>query len=140
MPSYKSKVVAYLLLILFGWVGAHKFYLNKIGMGILYLFTFGFLGIGVFIDLFTLSGQVDLYNAVNGTVPPNLIGGLLGGNRNNNQNTNNIVVNIPSGVVATEKTNSEKLIEISDLKDKGIITQEEFESEKKKILGDSSAS
>lgn len=38
------------LCLLFGWVGAHKFYAGKIGMGILYLCTFGLLGIGWVID------------------------------------------------------------------------------------------
>ena len=33
-------------------------------MGILYLFTAGFFGIGLLIDLFTLGGEVDTYNAL----------------------------------------------------------------------------
>ena len=39
------------LCLLLGWVGAHKFYAGKMGMGILYLCTFGLLGIGWFIDI-----------------------------------------------------------------------------------------
>ncbi|MDR0720192.1 MAG: TM2 domain-containing protein [Treponema sp.] len=58
----KSKAVAYLLLIFLGAFGAHRFYLEKVGTGILYLFTGGVLGIGILVDLFTLSGQVDTYN------------------------------------------------------------------------------
>ena len=38
------------LCLLLGWVGAHKFYAGKIGMGILYLCTFGLLGIGWIVD------------------------------------------------------------------------------------------
>lgn len=60
----KSKGTAYLLWFFLGGLGAHKFYLGKIGMGILYLFTFGIFGIGWFIDLFTLGSQVDNYNAI----------------------------------------------------------------------------
>jgi len=59
----KSKVVAYLLLIFLGAFGVHKFYLDKIGLGILYLFTAGLFGFGIIIDLFILGMQVDLYNA-----------------------------------------------------------------------------
>ncbi len=33
-------------------------------MGILYLLSSGILGIGCFINLFTLGGQVDRYNAI----------------------------------------------------------------------------
>lgn len=60
----KSKFVAYLLWFFLGLLGVHKFYLGKIGMGIVYLFTGGFFTIGWFIDLFTLSTQVDAYNAL----------------------------------------------------------------------------
>lgn len=60
----KSKGAAYLLLLFFGVLGIHKFYLGKVGMGILYLLTLGFLGIGCLIDLFTLGSQVDTYNAL----------------------------------------------------------------------------
>jgi len=59
----KYKTTAYILCIFLGLFGAHKFYLNKRGMGMLYLFTFGFFGIGWIVDLFTLSSQVDIYNA-----------------------------------------------------------------------------
>ena len=54
--------VAYLLWFLLGPVGVHKFYLGKIGMGILYLFTGGIFLIGWIIDLFTLPAQVRAYN------------------------------------------------------------------------------
>lgn len=65
MTDYmKSKFVAYLLWFFFGILGIHRFYLGKVGTGILYLLTGGLLGIGWFIDLFTLSSQVDSYNAL----------------------------------------------------------------------------
>lgn len=61
----KSKGVAYLLWLLgiFGWLGFHRFYLGKWGTGILWIITFGLFGIGAFIDLFTLGGKVEMYNA-----------------------------------------------------------------------------
>ena len=60
----KNKSTAYLfwLVSIFGWLGFHQFYLNKPVKGILYIFTFGIFGVGAFIDLFTLGGQVDTYN------------------------------------------------------------------------------
>jgi TM2 domain-containing membrane protein YozV len=60
----KSKGTAYLLWVFLGPFGAHRFYLEKIGTGILYLLTFGIFGIGWLIDLFTLGTQVDAYNAL----------------------------------------------------------------------------
>ena len=46
----KNKWTAFLLCLFLGFLGAHKFYEGKAGMGILYLFTFGLFGIGWFID------------------------------------------------------------------------------------------
>lgn len=50
----KNKWIAILLCIFLGCFGAHKFYEGKNGMGILYLFTMGILGIGVIIDFIVL--------------------------------------------------------------------------------------
>ncbi len=58
----KELWVAYALWFFCGLWGIHKFYLGKIGMGIIYILTCGFFFIGWFIDLFTLPSQVDRYN------------------------------------------------------------------------------
>jgi len=129
LVGFKSKGVAYLLLIFLGWLGVHRFYLGKVGTGILYFFTLGLLGFGLLYDLFTLGNQVDVYNLMRG----NLLGGSQSNNTNNN--ANNIVVNVPSQEKVAEKSTSEKLQELAELKDRGILTQEEFDSEKKKIIG-----
>ena len=39
------------LCLFLGWMGAHKFYAGKTGMGILYLLTFGLFGIGWLVDI-----------------------------------------------------------------------------------------
>jgi hypothetical protein len=59
----KSTAVAYVLLIVVGVLGIHRFYIGKVGTGILYLLTGGILGIGIIVDLFTLAGQVRVVNA-----------------------------------------------------------------------------
>ena len=46
----KSKVVAGLLAIFLGGIGIHKFYLGKVGWGIIYLF-FSWTGIPVILGL-----------------------------------------------------------------------------------------
>lgn len=58
----KELGIAYLLWFFCGLWGVHKFYLEKFGMGVLYLLTFGLFFIGWFIDLFTLPSQVERYN------------------------------------------------------------------------------
>ncbi len=61
----KDVGVAYLMMLftLFGICGVQHFYLGKIGRGVLWLLTFGLLGIGVIIDLFTLPAQTRRVNA-----------------------------------------------------------------------------
>ncbi|MDL2248812.1 TM2 domain-containing protein, partial [Tyzzerella sp. OttesenSCG-928-J15] len=48
---YKNKVVALLLCIFLGIAGFHRFYVGKIGTGLLYLFTGGFFLVGWLIDI-----------------------------------------------------------------------------------------
>ncbi|MGS2750094.1 TM2 domain-containing protein [Bacillus zanthoxyli] len=81
----KSKGVAYLLHIFFGFLGAGRFYVGDIGMGILNLLTFGGFGFLWIIDLFLLSGRVDYKNA--------LFAAHTGGTNNVN-NVNTVQVNI----------------------------------------------
>ena len=50
----RNKWTALLLCIFLGFLGAHKLYEGKTGMGILYLFTGGLFLIGVCIDFFAL--------------------------------------------------------------------------------------
>ncbi len=49
--SSKSKVMALILAIFLGYFGVHKFYVGKMGMGILYLCTCGLFGIGWIYDI-----------------------------------------------------------------------------------------
>lgn len=53
--SSKSKVLALLLCIFFGVVGAHRFYVGKAGTGILYFFTAGLCGFGWIIDIILIA-------------------------------------------------------------------------------------
>ena len=51
---YKNRVIALLLCIFLGVGGIHRFYVGKIGTGLLYLFTGGLFGIGWFVDILCL--------------------------------------------------------------------------------------
>lgn len=50
----KNKWVAFCLCLFVGYLGVHKFYEGKIGMGILYIFTVGLFGLGWLIDSIVL--------------------------------------------------------------------------------------
>lgn len=53
--SDKSKSTALWLCVFLGIVGAHQFYVGRIGRGLLYLFTVGIFGIGWLIDIFAIA-------------------------------------------------------------------------------------
>lgn len=60
LPDRASSGTAFLLWLAcaLGLCGIHRFYLGKPVTGILYLLTFGILGIGQLVDLFLLRGMV----------------------------------------------------------------------------------
>jgi restriction system protein len=49
-----NKWTAFFLCLFLGWIGAHKFYEGKTGMGILYLCTIGLFGVGWFVDTISI--------------------------------------------------------------------------------------
>ena len=62
MNQQKQEVdpgVAYILWAfgLMGFCGIHRFYSGKVTSGLLYFLTFGFLGVGQFVDLFLIPGM-----------------------------------------------------------------------------------
>lgn len=63
--SSKSRLAALLLCIFLGYLGIHRFYVGKVGTGILYLLTGGVFGIGAIYDLIMIicGGYKDKYGA-----------------------------------------------------------------------------
>jgi len=53
--SDKSRLVALLFCVLLGVLGVHRFYVGKIGTGVLMVLTFGGLGIWMLIDLILIA-------------------------------------------------------------------------------------
>lgn len=50
-PSEKDWLVTLLLCLFGGGIGVHRYYVGKIGTGILYTLTLGLFGIGYLVDL-----------------------------------------------------------------------------------------
>jgi TM2 domain len=57
-PSDRNRLTALLLCVFLGPFGAHRFYVGKVGTGLIWLVTLGFLGVGVVYDLiFIATGE-----------------------------------------------------------------------------------
>ena len=52
--SEKSRLVAFLLCFFLGYLGIHRFYVGKVGTGILWLLTGGLFGIGALVDFIVI--------------------------------------------------------------------------------------
>ena len=116
----KSKQTALILSIF----GLHYFYLNKIGLGILYWFTgFGWLiwWIADIIRFATMSEEE--FNAKYNTPYSAFVAKPI---ENTNNNTN--IVNVGN------QDNAAQLKTYNELYEKGVLTEEEFNAKKKQLL------
>ena len=61
-PGRRDYTVAWLLLTFLGALGVHRMYLGRWLSGLAYFFTFGFVGLGVLYDYWTLNRSIDESN------------------------------------------------------------------------------
>ena len=122
----KSFITALLLCLFLGGIGAHRFYVRKIGTGILMIFTFGGLGIWWFIDLIMIA-TASFRDKEGRQIPYNNTPLISPASANNNNKSNNVDQNFNVNVAS-------ELRELSSLRDEGIITEQEFKKKKKELL------
>ena len=129
--SPREWVVCFVLCIFIGLWGVHRFYVGKIGTGILMLFTFGGFGIWWLIDLIIIA--TGSFHDKEGRIIPH------------NKTINTLTTqNVPTNTTQNVPTKSSdktfnpnvaaELRELASLKDEGIITEKEFNNKKKELL------
>ena len=126
--SDKDKTVAGILGIVVGFFGIHRIYMGYIGVGILQIvltiLTFGLAGLWGFTEGILILVQDNWTDSK---------GRLLKGNERGQETYYQGItdhLNTPAG----SSHKYRELNELNDLKEKGIITQQEFDIEKRKIL------
>ena len=124
-PSDKDFVITLLICVFLGGLGVHRFFVDKIGTGVLMLVTLGGLGLWWIIDIILIvtgsfedsEGRVIAYQAA--------------GTANTATSTH-----VPEKVAEAPpaKDIPAQIEKLADLKDKGIITDEEFQQKKQELL------
>ena len=129
--SDREWVIALLLCLFFGWLGVHRFYVGKIGTGLLLMFSSAIL-IGffwAFIDLIMIACSA-FRDKEGRKIDYRSSGGV--------SNVSHTVVDTSAGNSSSDKKFdvhvATELKELSSLKKEGILTEAEFNKKKKQLL------
>ena len=132
----ESRTTAIVLGIFFGTLGGHRFYLGQIGWGVGYLLLLGWTFIIPYLNVFvwvcvlfevltTVGGRVDDHNREFARGIRNEIVFLREGDAQPSKS--------PAATLGTS-SGVEELERLAALREKGHLTDQEFESQKRKLL------
>ena len=128
----KSKTTAVVLALFLGGFGIHRFYLGETGKGVMYL-VFCWTGIPALIALIDfLSLLLMSEEAFNQKY--NLTSLIMKSQQAPAPNAMNTVAINMGGSKSESASSSDEIKKLYELKEKGIITQEEFDLKKKTLL------
>jgi len=136
----KDKTTAALLALLLGGLGAHKFYLDESGTGVLYLlfcWTFipAFIAFFEFINFLVMDEQA-FNRKYNNKLPAGGQRQMPAGQQSQQpqQMGQNITVNLDDD---NDKAGvADELEKLHNLHESGALTKQEFEQQKRKLLSD----
>lgn len=111
--SQKEFLPTFLLCFFFGSLGIHRFYVGKIGTGVLMILTIGGLGLWIIIDLIMI--LIGSFRDIDGHI--------VKYNSGNKVTTSNNKIGIAA-----------EIEQLASLKEKGILSEEEFSQKKKELL------
>lgn len=136
----KDKTTAALLAFLLGGLGAHKFYLDESGKGVLYLlfcWTFipAFVAFFEFINFLVMDEQ-DFNRKYNNNLPAGGQRQMPAGQQSQQpqQMGQNITVNLDDN--QSKAGVADELEKLHNLYESGALTKQEFEQQKRKLLSD----
>lgn len=84
-----------IIAVLLGWAGGYQFYKNKIGMGILYLFTCGLFGIGWIVDIIMAISESNKSNKKDSAMISNVVGTFAECRKNEKVKRKDVINNLP---------------------------------------------
>ncbi|SVC50103.1 uncharacterized protein METZ01_LOCUS302957 [marine metagenome] len=122
--------ITLILCFFVGIWGVHRFYVGKIGTGILMFFTLGGLGLWLLIDLIMIACAA-FRDKEGRSIPYSSVGNLA---TTSHTVTNNSSSVNPSSDKKFDVHVASELRELSSLKEEGILTEEEFNKKKKELL------
>lgn len=129
----KNKSTAVILAILFGGLGIHHFYLGNTKSGLTYLIVWLLFFWTVFVPI--ILWIIELIEGINlANKSQYEFDALYNSNASRNQNFYNDINYDNEHTSRNQKNKTEQLFDLKKLYDAGVLTEEEFNTQKSKIL------